>query len=56
MEAVPNTLEETLDLIADYGLYPWLDQIAKGEALHSTLSPEHAMLLTKLIEFSDKLT
>lgn len=54
MELVPNTMEEVLDIIGDYGIYPWLKQIQDGTNVHSSLTSEQAMLLSKLIELSEE--
>ena len=53
MEAVPNTLDEVFQLIGDYGLYPWLIQVSQGDAERTTLGPNQAMILARLIELGE---
>ena len=53
-EIVPNNFEQTMQLIGDYALDSWMIQIMKGVAAHSNLGRNHAMLIAKVIEYSEK--
>lgn len=49
MEIIPKTKKELLTLIGDYALDSWMYQIMQGQATHSTLNKDHAMLIYQLI-------